>query len=56
VYEVDERDRVVELRDVPQSSIGAPIPCVLADEHRVILAYYIEEPDPDWDGTYVRAI
>jgi hypothetical protein len=43
VYEVDERDRVVELKDVPQSSVGAPIPCVLADEHHVVVAFYAEQ-------------
>jgi hypothetical protein len=32
MYRVDERDRVTELRDFPQSSVGAPIPLVLADE------------------------
>lgn len=56
MYEVDERDSVVELKDLPQSSVGAPIPCVLADEHRVILAYYMEERDPGWDGSTVRIV
>jgi hypothetical protein len=56
MYEVDERDRVVELKDVPQSSVGAPIPYVLADEHRVVIAYYLEESDPAWDGSTVRIV
>jgi hypothetical protein len=43
MYEVDERDRVVPLGDLPQTSIGAPLPLVLADEHVVVLAYYLEE-------------
>lgn len=42
MYEVDERDVVVPLEDVPQSSIGAPLPFVIADEGCVVLAYYIE--------------
>src|SRR5262249_48789134 len=46
MYDVDERDEVVALEGVPQSSAGAPIPVVLADEHRVVLAYYVEEPTP----------
>lgn len=48
MYEVDERDRVVALADVPQSSVGAPAPCVLADERRVVLAYYVQEGKPIW--------
>jgi hypothetical protein len=56
VYDVDARDRVVELEDVPQSSVGAPLPVVIADEGALQLAYYAEVPDPDWDGTYVREI
>jgi hypothetical protein len=56
MYEVDTRDRVVELNDVPQSSIGAPLPIVVADEHTLQLAYYLSVADPDWDGTYVRIV
>ena len=56
MYEVDERDRVVELENVPQSSVGAPIPCVLADEHRVVLAYYMQDHVPEWDRKTVRAV
>ena len=56
MYEVDERDRVVELKDVPQSSVGAPIPHILADESRVVLAYYMQERDPGWDGSSVRVV
>ena len=47
---------MVELRDLPQSSVGAPIPCVLADEHKVVLAYYLQERNPDWDGSTIRII
>ena len=36
MYEVDDRDRVRELGGLPQSSIGAPIPLLLADEFRTI--------------------
>jgi hypothetical protein len=56
MYRVDRRDRVLQLEDVPQSSVGAPIPIVLADEHRVLLAYLLENREPDWDGTSVRVI
>lgn len=43
MYSVDERDRVLELKDVPQSSVGAPMPIVLSNEHRVLLGYIMEE-------------
>lgn len=56
VYEVDNRDRVVALDDVPQSSIGAPLPVVVADEHTLQLAYYRSAPDPAWDGSSARII
>ncbi len=56
MYEVDTRDRVVTLEDVPKSSVGAPIPLVLADEYRVVLAYYLETRSPEWDGSQVRLV
>jgi hypothetical protein len=56
MYEVDARDRVVELDDVPQSSVGAPLPVVVADERTLQLAYYLAVPDADWDGSYVRVV
>ena len=56
MYEVDARDRVVELEDVPQSSVGAPLPVVVADEGTLQLAYCAEVSDPEWDGTYVREV
>jgi hypothetical protein len=56
MYEVDHKDRVVPLENVPQSSIGAPLPVILADEHRALLAYYTEERSPDWDGKSIRIV
>ncbi len=35
---------------------GAPLPHVLSSGHRSFVAFYLEEHDPDWDGTYVRVI
>ena len=55
-YEMDEQDRVVELRDLPQSSVGSPIPCVLADEQKVVRGYYLEERDPNWDGRTIPVV
>jgi hypothetical protein len=34
MYEVDDQDTVVELSDVPQSSVGAPCPMLLVGEHQ----------------------
>ncbi len=56
MYQVDERDTVVELKTAPQSDIGAPLPLVIADDYRLILEYLVSEPDPNWDGTYVNVV
>ena len=56
MYPVDGKDRVVELEGVPQSSVGAPLPVVLSDEHKVLLAYIIQETPPGWDGTTIRVV
>jgi len=56
VYEVDSRDTVVSLRGAPQPDVGAPLPMVLCDEHRLLLGYLISEPDPAWDGSYVTMV
>jgi len=37
-----------------QSSIGAPVPVVLAGEHQVFLLFYLENREPFWDGTTVH--
>ena len=47
MYTVDELDTVVELEDVPQSSVGAPCPMILCGEHSVHLAYFREFPNED---------
>ncbi len=56
MYEVDRRDRVVPLPDVPQSAIGAPLPVVLADEHTAMVAYLLHVHDPTWDGTTIQMV
>ena len=56
MYQIDDRDRVVELDGVPQSSVGAPIPIVVADEHCVVLAYYLQDSPPGWDGSTARMV
>lgn len=49
MYEVDERDRVAPLEGVPQSSTGAPLPLIMADDWRVILGYYMASTQT-WTG------
>jgi len=56
MYLVDERDKVVELEGVPKSSVGAPLPVVLSDEHKIMLAYIVEDKPSDWDGSYIRVV
>lgn len=48
MYEVDERDEVVELDDVPPIDCGAPLPLVVANEDRLFLAYLVSQPG-SWD-------
>jgi len=56
MYDVDDKDAVVPLNDVPQSSVGAPIPCVLAEERTVVVAYYLQNSPPGWNGRTVRLV
>ena len=39
MYQIDERDRVVELMDIPQQDIGAPMPLVMASDGCLAIAY-----------------
>jgi hypothetical protein len=56
MYSIDERDKVVELAQVPHSSVGAPLPIVLSDEYKVLLVYIVQETPADWDGSSVRIV
>ena len=56
MYEIDERDKVHKLLGVPQSSVGAPIPLVVSDELRTVLAYYVEDGSEAWTGDTVRVV
>ena len=42
--------------EVPQSSAGAPLPHVFADERRLLVAYIVNIPDPSFDGTNPRSV
>src|SRR5688500_9729003 len=54
MYVITRNDRVRELAELPQSSIGAPCPMILVGEHSLRIAYYVEEKEEGWDGTTVR--
>lgn len=56
MYSVDDKDSVLKLKGVPQSSVGAPCPFVMSDERTLLLAYIVEHVDTNWDGTYVRMV
>jgi hypothetical protein len=56
MYSVDDKDTVVQNRDVPQSSVGAPCPMILAGEQHLHLAYYLEAASELWDGKTVRVV
>ena len=56
MYQVDEKDKVIELENVPQSSVGSPLPIILSDEHRILLAYMAQDTPSDWDGSYVHTV
>src|SRR5688500_18115819 len=43
MYTVDEKDKVIRLEDIPQSSVGAPCPAVFGDEQIVIANFITQE-------------
>lgn len=46
--------RVIDWK--PIWDFGAPMPQVFSNGHKTYLIYLIDEPDPNWDGTYVTMI
>jgi len=44
------------MTDIPQSSVGAPIPIVLSDELVTVVAFYVQNTPERWDGTWVRVV
>ncbi len=56
MYQVNAKDTIVKLSDVPQSSVGAPIPVVLSDEGKAVVAFYVQDTPEDWDGGNVRIV
>ncbi len=56
MYVCDDKDEVLELRNLPQSDVGAPLPVLCAAEHHLCLAFIVSEPDPEFDGTTVQVV
>ena len=56
MYSVDHKDRVVELHDAPQSSVGAPCPMIFAGEGYLQLAFFLQNTPAGWDGSTVRVV
>ncbi|KQZ31500.1 MULTISPECIES: hypothetical protein [Caulobacter] len=42
--------------DVPQSSVGAPLPSLVADEQTLFVCYLLQTYEPDWDGSTIRVV
>lgn len=42
--------------EAPQSSFGAPLPHLFADEERLVVAYLVDTPHPDFNGTNPRSV
>jgi hypothetical protein len=50
---IEELEEYAEPIDFPvQWDVGAPLPHVLMNDYRCLLAFYVHVPDPNWDGTY----
>lgn len=39
-----------------QWDIGAPLPHLFRNDYCAYLSFYVHEPDPKWDGTYVNVV
>ena len=40
----------------PGWDIGAPLPHLITNRSRAFVVCYADQPDPDWDGTYVTIV
>lgn len=50
----EPKTKLVELELDFQSDCGAPLPTLLSDEQRVFLIFYIQQHNPDFDGSSVH--
>jgi hypothetical protein len=50
------KEKLKRLTDLPQSSVGAPCPLIFATEHSLYVTFYLNQIDPNWDGTTVKVV
>ena len=55
MYQVNS-DRVVKIPSPPLPNAGAPLPTVLSDGSRLLIAYIVSQLDPPWDGAQPMVI
>jgi hypothetical protein len=53
MYEVDDKDAVIKLTDIPQSDVGAPEPVVFSNEQKTVLGYRLVD-NIGWDTAKVE--
>ena len=52
-----DEEHAVPLAGFPvRWDIGAPLPQLLRNDYRALLAFYVKTVDPAWDGTYARIV
>jgi hypothetical protein len=49
-------EKLVPIEDIPQSDVGAPLPCMVSNEQTLCLAYITRIIDSNWDGTHVKIV
>lgn len=57
MYVVSEADRPREIYTLPQSSVGAPCPMLIADENALRIGYYVDEDrlTVDWTSASIES-
>lgn len=45
-----------KLSNIPEPSVGAPIPVLISEEHDTTLCYYMEASNSEWDGKTCRMV
>lgn len=50
------QEQLKEITSIPQSSVGAPCPLVYSTEFDLYVTFFLQEYDPNWDGTSVKIV
>jgi hypothetical protein len=52
-----KREEYAESLEFPvRWDVGAPMPHLLVNDYRALLCFLLNEPDPNWDGSYVNVV